>query len=404
VSQTYAIVDDPFVIRETRHGAAEGPLKGLRLAVKDLFDVEGLPTACGVLDWPKANQPATGTASAVQALLDAGATMVGKTITEQLAASLVGQNIDYGTPKNPITPDRIPGGSSSGSAVAVAGNSADLGLGTDTGGSVRIPALYNNLYGLRPTHGRVSAEGCMDLSAPLDTIGLMTRDARSLALGMAVLLDEAVAEPALPDAEILMASALFEPLEPRMRNLPALIAEHLGAFAACEVADAQAMFQAGVESFGVVQGIYAWAEHGAWIAAENPRLAPDIRSRFDLAATRKREQEAPARARAQAAYKPLTAVLDRGGFIILPTGPAAAQKFSEISDPTALENREITRKMLLGLTSISPLLGVPQIQIPVPNTDGVPRGVSVMGPKGSDRALLGLAQVWADRLSGSTQA
>ena len=100
----------------------------------------------------------------------------------------------------------------------------------------------------------------------------------------------------------------------------------------------------------------------------------------------------------------MTAVLDRGGFIILPTGPAAAQKFSEISDPTALESREITRKMLLGLTSISPLLGVPQIQIPVPNTDGVPRGVSVMGPKGSDRALLGLAQVWADRLSGSTQA
>ena len=307
MSQTYAIVDDPFVIRETRHGAAEGPLKGLRLAVKDLFDVEGLPTACGVLDWPKANQPATGTASAVQALLDAGATMVGKTITEQLAASLVGQNIDYGTPKNPITPDRIPGGSSSGSAVAVAGNSADLGLGTDTGGSVRIPALYNNLYGLRPTHGRVSAEGCMDLSAPLDTIGLMTRDARSLALGMAVLLDEAVAEPALPDAEILMASALFEPLEPRMRNLPALIAEHLGAFAACEVGRRSGHVPSGGRrALAWCRGIYAWAEHGAWIAAEKPRLAPDIRSRFDLAATRKREQEAPARARAQAAYKPLT--------------------------------------------------------------------------------------------------
>lgn len=404
MSETYTIVDDPFVIHETRHGAAEGLLTGLRLAVKDLFDVEGMPTACGVLDWPKANQPAARTASAVQALLDAGATMVGKTITEQLAASLVGQNIDYGTPKNPITPDRIPGGSSSGSAVAVAGDLADLGLGTDTGGSVRIPALYNNLFGLRPTHGRVSAEGCMDLSAPLDTVGLMTRDAGSLAKGMAVLLGEPVAAPGLPDGEILIASSLFEPLEPRMRDIPALIAERLGVFPDCEIGDAQAMFRAGYENFGVVQGIYAWAEHGAWIEAEKPRLAPDILSRFDLAATRKREQEAPARARANVAYKSLTDVLDRGGFIILPTGPAAAQKFSELSDPNALESREVTRKMLLGLTSISPLLGVPQIQIPLPNTDGVPRGLSVMGARGSDRALLGLAQAWAERLGGGESA
>lgn len=398
MSQTYRIVDDPFVLHETRQGAADGPLQGLRLAVKDLFDVEGLPTACGVLDWPRANEPAAKTAWAVQALLDAGATMVGKTITEQLAASLVGQNIDYGTPRNPVTPDRVPGGSSSGSAAAVAGGLADLGLGTDTGGSVRIPALYNNLFGLRPTHGRISAEGCMDLSAPLDTVGLMTRDAETLAKGMAVLFGEETPAPGLPDAEILLARDLFGPLEPRMQELPTVIDERLGGFKTCEIADVAGLFAAGYDNFGVVQGIYAWAEHGAWIEAHKPRLAPDILSRFELAATRKAEQEAPARAQAEAAYQPLTDVLNRGGFIIMPTAPAAAAKFSEMDDPAALESREVTRRQLLGLTAISPLLGVPQIQIPMPNTDGVPRGITVMGARGSDAALLALAQAWEPKL------
>ena len=399
MSLSYRIVDDPFVLHEIRQGAAEGPLNGLRLAVKDLFDVEGLPTACGVLDWPKAGIPAERTAWSVQALLDAGATMVGKTITEQLAASLVGQNIDYGTPRNPVTPDRIPGGSSSGSAAAVAAGLADLGLGTDTGGSVRIPALYNNLFGLRPTHGRISAEGCMDLSAPLDTVGLMTRDAETLAKGMAVLFGEETPPPAMPEGEILIATDLFAPLEARMQELPALVSERLGSFRTCEVEDVAGLFEAGYETFGVVQGIYAWAEHGAWIEADQPRLAPDILSRLKLAATRKVEQEAPARARAEAAYRPLTDVLAQGGFIIMPTAPAAAAKFSEMDDPAALETREVTRKQLLGLTAISPLLGVPQIQIPMPNTDGVPRGITVMGAKGTDAALLSLAQAWSAKLA-----
>ena len=398
MSQTYQIVDDPFVLHETREGASKGPLLGLRLAVKDLFDVEGLPTSCGLFDWPGGKIPAVKTARAVQDLLDAGATMVGKTITEQLAASLVGQNIDYGTPRNPVTPDRVPGGSSSGSAVAVARGLADLGLGTDTGGSVRIPALYNNLFGLRPTHGRISAQGCMDLSAPLDTVGLMTRDARSLALGMSVLFGEPAPVAAVPDAEIVVATDLFTPLEPRMQELVAVIAEHLGRFPSLDVGDVGALFDVGYESFGVVQGLAAWAEHGAWIEREQPRLAPDILARFHLAKTRRPEQEAPARERAAAVYRPLTDVLNRGGFIIMPTAPAAAQKFTELSDPVALETREITRKQLLGLTSISPLLGTPQIQIPMPNTDGVPRGITVMGAPGADSVLLGLAQAWAATL------
>ena len=398
MSQTYTIVDDPFVLHERRDGAGAGPLQGLRLAVKDLFDVQGLPTACGVLDWPAANTPAEVTAPAVQALLDAGADMVGKTITEQLACSLVGQNIDYGTPRNPVTPDRVPGGSSSGSAVAVAAGLADLGLGTDTGGSVRIPALYNNLSGLRPTHGQISAAGCMDLCAVFDTVGLLTRDAETLARGMAVLLGETTPEALVPPGDFVMAASLFTPLEPRMQELPLLAAELFGAMPALELGDIEALFNVGYQTYGVVQGVHSWAEHGAWIRQAKPRLAPDILARFELGSTRLPEQEGEWRARAMAAYAPITEVLSGGGFIVMPTAPGAAPKFSELNDPNALEAREVTRKQLLGLTAISPILGVPQIQIPMPNTDGVPRGLTVMGPKGSDGALLGLARVWEARM------
>lgn len=399
MSQTYRIAEDPFVLHHSIDGAADGPLKGLRLAVKDLFDVEGLPTACGTLDWPTKDQPASETAPTVQALLDAGATIVGKTITDELACSLVGQNLHYGTPRNPVTPDRVPGGSSSGSAAAVAGNLADLGLGTDTGGSIRIPGMYNNLYGLRPTHGRISVAGCMELCAPFDTVGLMTRDADTLAAGMAVLLGETTPEAKMPEGKIFMAASLFTPLEERMQELPSLAAQLFGAMPALDVGSVEALFDTCYETYRVLQGRPIWARHGAWIDGAKPRLAPDIEEKFRLGSTRTPEEEGHWRKASAEALKPISDGLEAGHFIVVPTGPMAAQKFSEMNDPTALSAREVVRKQLLGLTAMSPILGIPQIQIPLPNTDGVPRGLSVMGGKGRDTALLGLARAWSQKMA-----
>ncbi|WP_281354819.1 amidase family protein [Chelativorans alearense] len=121
------------------------------------------------------------TTPAIQRVFDAGARFVGKTHTDELAWSLYGMNPHFGTPVNPAAPDRIPGGSSSGSAVAA--GIADIGIGTDTGGSVRAPASFCGIWGLRPTHGRIPLKGCMELAASLDTCGFFARDAATMEAG-----------------------------------------------------------------------------------------------------------------------------------------------------------------------------------------------------------------------------
>ena len=158
-----------------------GPLSGLSFAAKDMFDIEGLVTGGGNPDWLATHDPAQSTAPSVRACLDAGAHLISIAIADELAFSPFGENVYYGTPLNSAAPDRVPGGSSSGSASATAGGLVDFALGTDTAGSVRIPASYCGIYGLRPTHGRISAEGVLPLSPSYDTVGWFARDADMLA-------------------------------------------------------------------------------------------------------------------------------------------------------------------------------------------------------------------------------
>src|SRR5215470_7728558 len=159
---------------------ASGPLDGLTFVVKDVVDVEGHVTSAGNPDWAARQTPAATSAPVVERLLRAGAALVGKTVTDELAFSLEGENHHYGTPVNPRAPDRLPGGSSSGSAVAVAAGLADLGLGTDTGGSVRVPASFCGIYGYRPSHGRIPLDGVVPFAPSYDTVGLFARDAKCL--------------------------------------------------------------------------------------------------------------------------------------------------------------------------------------------------------------------------------
>ena len=133
-----------------------GALSGLTFAAKDIIDVEGHITGCGNPDWLRTHEKALRTAPCIRRLIEAGATLVGKTVTEELATGLTGENIHYGAPINVNAPGRVSGGSSSGSAAAVAAGLVDFSLGSDTGGSVRAPASFCGIYGVRPTHGRVS--------------------------------------------------------------------------------------------------------------------------------------------------------------------------------------------------------------------------------------------------------
>ncbi len=175
-------------------GAKEGPLAGLTFAAKDIFDVAGHVTGGGNPDWKATHESAEKTAWAVRALVEAGAPMVGKTITDELTRGIFGENAHYGTPVNPRAPGRVSGGSSSGSASAVAGGLVDFALGSDTGGSVRVPASFCGLYGLRPTHGRIPLDGVLLQAPSFDTVGWFARDAGTFARIGAVLLQNEITE------------------------------------------------------------------------------------------------------------------------------------------------------------------------------------------------------------------
>src|SRR3954464_15175455 len=208
-----AFVPGPRVRMEGRPG---GPLQGLTFAAKDLFDVAGVPTGGGNHDWPRARTIPTKHAWAVQTLLDAGATLVGKTITDEVSLGILGENAFDGTPLNSAAPDRVPGGSSSGSAAAVAAGLVDTALGTDTGGSVRIPASFCGLYGIRPTHGRISEKGVIPLAQSFDTVGCFARDAATLKRVADVLLSQAdVKQPA---QRLLIATDLFARADSTVRD------------------------------------------------------------------------------------------------------------------------------------------------------------------------------------------
>src|SRR5205085_7572606 len=210
-------------------GRAGGPLSGLTFAAKDLFDVAGVPTGGGNHDWPTGRPIPERHSWAVQTLLDAGATLVGKTITDEVSLGILGENAFDGTPVNVRAPGRVPGGSSSGSAAAVAAGLCDTALGTDTGGSVRVPASFCGLFGIRPTHGRLDLTGMMPQAPTSDTTGWFARDADTFARVSAVMLGEAIPDT-LPTRLVVSsdAFAFADPetaaaLEPMVARLGQLI-------------------------------------------------------------------------------------------------------------------------------------------------------------------------------------
>jgi amidase len=257
--------------------AASGPLSGLTFAVKDLFDVAGYPTSGGQPFVLAMSGIKTTTAPTVQRLLDAGARFVGKTITDELAFSMNGQNAHFGSPVNGAAPDRISGGSSSGSASAVSNQLCDFALGSDTGGSVRAPASHCALVGLRPTHARIPLAGVLDLAPSFDTCGWFTRDVPTFARVADVLLG---ADPApLPERIRLLAPTdLWGLVAPEVleaqRGPRDRVESVLGGAAPVEVVlDG---FDSMYWSFRYLQGREAWHSDGALIERFRPPLGPGV--------------------------------------------------------------------------------------------------------------------------------
>lgn len=370
--------------------AIDGPLAGLSFAAKDLFDVAGYPTGGGNPHVLARSGIKTVTAPVVQALLDAGARFVGKTYTDELAFSMNGINAHFGTPRNGGAPDRIPGGSSSGSASAVSNGLCDFALGTDTGGSVRAPANHCGLYGIRPTHGRISLENCLDLAPSLDTCGFFARDIDTFSRVAAVLLGEdSTVLPARPP--LLLAQDAFDLLAPEVLDAHApLLAKLAGLLGTATSVDiASTPFDALYWTFRTVQGFEAWETDGPIIEKHKLALGPGVRERFQWASqvTRERYDEALA---ARAQFRDRLASLLDGKVLVLPTMPDIAPLLTE-ADAALEDYRNLATKLLLG----AGMAGFPQISIPGAQRQGAPLGLSLMGPAGSDRQLIELARALA---------
>jgi amidase len=368
--------------------AAKGPLKDLTLGVKDLFDVVGYPTSAGSPHMLAMSGIRKKHATVVQKLLDAGATFVGKTITDELAFSLNGKNAHFGSPINGAAKNRITGGSSCGSAAAVSHGLCDVALGTDTGGSVRGPANHCGLYGLRPTHGRVSLKGAHDLAPGFDTCGWFTRDAATYGRVADVLLGHDKRPlPAKP--RLLLAEDCFAMLDAPVRKALAPAIARLEALygKAAPVTVAPDGFEVLYWAFRRLQGREAWETDGAMISRYRPPLGPGVAERFAYSKGVKNaevKESAVVREKFTAA---LSALLGKDGVVILPTMADIAPL---ITDQEA--DLETYRNKCLNLLCLSGLSRLPQLSMPLATRSGAPLGLSILGPAGTDRSLVRMAE------------
>lgn len=368
--------------------APEGPLAGLTFAVKDIYDVAGYPTGCGNPEKRQESEPAPAHAPAVQMLLDAGARFVGKTHTAEFAFSLDGINTHYGTPINPAAPDRVPGGSSSGSVAAVAAGLVDIALGSDTGGSVRTPGSFCGLIGLRPTFGRIDIGRVVPLAQSLDTVGWFARDIALYERVGAVMLGPDVAGPPLKrmiiadDAfALLMGEAENEALRPAVQRLADRYGPPEGVTLAPE---GLAAWQ---DVFRTVQGFEAWRHHGPWIESRKPQLMDAVRGRFAAASRIAQVDYEAASVKRAAITRRMSDIVGDDGFIVLPTEPTIAPLLNA-SDAELEAFRTRALAMLCG----AGLAGLPQISLPVATVAGCPLGLSLIGPAGRDRDLIALGR------------
>ncbi|WP_228373314.1 AtzH-like domain-containing protein [Demequina silvatica] len=377
-------------------GSGDGPLAGETVAVKDLFAIAGQRIGVGVRAFLASASIEEATAPAVQALLDAGADVVGIAQTDQFAYSIAGLNPDYGTPPNPAVPGAIPGGSSSGPAAAVALGQASIGLGTDTAGSIRVPASYQGLWGLRPTHGAVSLAHVWPLAPRYDTAGWITGDGVTMRRVASVGLADAgqgVAPGGYVAAPEVMMSCTRGVRDAFDAALAALAAAGVGA----TPVDVPALDDL-LATFRVTQQAEAWRSDGAWVESHPGVLAPDVQERFDLARDVTADQEAAA----LAALDRLVAHLDHAlgdAILLVPAAASSAPRLD--ASESELEER---RRATLSITAIAGLTGRPALSVPLLDTPDGPVGMCLVGPRGSDLALVdaGLALEAALRNHGET--
>jgi amidase len=377
-------------------GADDGILAGATFAAKDIIDIAGHVTGCGNPDWLRTHEAASITAPTIQRCLDEGADFHGKTVTEELATGLTGENTHYGTPLNRNAPGRVSGGSSSGSAAAVAAGLVDFALGSDTGGSVRSPASFCGIYGIRPSHGRIPMAGVMPLAASLDVVGWFARNPDLLERVGRVLLDKNPGHQTC--GRFLIASDAFEKLDARtseaLMGAVAKVEKLLGPATSVHISGEGAP-SAGLASWALIAralwGAESWAEHREWIETVQPKFGTGVAARFAARAQVSVEEGAQAGEVREAISDHLNELLDDGAILALPSGPGIAPLIggcdSDI-DPFRAANEP--------LGAIAGLGRLPQIVLPMAQVNDCPLGLGLAARNGNDEMLLGLARSLRD--------
>jgi amidase len=368
-------------------GAASGPLAGLTVVIKDMYDIAGTRTGGGNPEWLEKQKPATRNAALVEQVLAAGATITGKTICDEFFYSIAGVNAHYGTPTNLRASGRIPGGSSSGSAAACGANACDFALGSDTGGSIRIPASLNGLYGLRPTHGRIDFRGAMAMAPSFDTGGWLANSPGVFnRVGKVLLRGESSGASA---NHLVVASDGFGQCDPEVAAVGREFLKRANAALpqATEITVAPDGFDDWREAFRIIQAKEVWETFGAFVTQAKPKLGPGIKERMEFAATVTANQATAAQKTAHLARTHIRALVPEGTIMVLPTAPSIAPRLDQKEDEL-----ESFRVRVMRLTCMAGLAGLPQMNLPAGTVSGCPVGLSLIGWPGSDEVLLDLTK------------
>ena len=377
----------PHTVREPLAGRKYGPLAGLTFMVKDLFAIAGHKVSNGSPDWYAHTKAAPATARAIQWLLDAGASCTGITICDEFFYSVLGGNVHYGQPVNIRAPKHVTGGSSCGSAAAVAASMCDFALGSDTAGSIRVPAAFCGLYGLRPTHGRIALDGVTKMAPSYDTVGYLAREAELFRKVGHVLLE---GEPVYTDIErLILAEDLFTHDEASAAQAlwrvldqiaPVLPKPERTIVAGDAIDDWR-------NAFRLIQGFEIQSTLLPFVQSHKPNLGPGIKERFEMAAAITRAEADSARALRTKVAGRLRALVPPGTLLVLPTTPTLPPE-RDIPDGASFSE---FRARTLGYTCLAGHAGLPQISIPAAEAVGCPVGLSFIGWHDGDEALLDLA-------------
>ena len=369
-----------------------GTLDGLTFAVKDIIDIKDHLTGGGNPDWAKTHPKAIEHAICVDQLLAEGAECIGKTISDELAFSLIGENHFYGTPLNPKTPDRVPGGSSSGSASAVACGIVDFALGTDTGGSVRVPASNCGLWGFRPSHDRISLAGVMPLAPSFDTVAVLAKDAETLSRASIVLLGSALSEACKTNTLFLL-DDIFKICDQSVQYAMAVVIEKLGSQYHIQNTDLTTITEHPIDykwlhsMYCQLQWPELWSTAGPWINEVKPKFGHTITESIELSKNVSRQEVQKNIMKREFFTRKIHDYLSNDKIICFPTVHTPAPKLGAIAKEKNARSSGIYFPKALGINAIAGLARLPQITMPLAEVNSVPIGLSIAAARGNDELL-----------------